>query len=143
MFRQIRHKESLQEDYPVFAEGGRNLLYSLQGRNGWTATLLTKGEDILAEGLAMHHCVAAYADSVAEGKYLIYSIKKDGERYSTLAYSHYRMRPTTKIEEAYYPAAMHTTFNQHYKVCNKIVDNPNALELQQFITEWYSQMNSN
>lgn len=40
--------------------------------------------EIADEGDAMSHCVASYLGSVRSGDYLVYSIKKNGERSSTL-----------------------------------------------------------
>lgn len=50
----------------------------------YTATLLDNAFSIADEGNAMGHCVAGYADSVRQGKYLVYSVTKAGERSSTI-----------------------------------------------------------
>jgi hypothetical protein len=56
-------------------------------KDGWTISALTKGEDLVYEGDAMHHCVNTYAQRVADGLCYIYSLKKDGERKATIELS--------------------------------------------------------
>jgi hypothetical protein len=51
---------------------------------GYVATLLDSRALVAEEGNAMGHCVAGYAESVADGRYLVYSVTKDGQRSSTL-----------------------------------------------------------
>lgn len=46
--------------------------------------LLDSRYKIHEEGKEMHHCVGSYAERVAKGTDLIYSIRKDGKRVSTL-----------------------------------------------------------
>lgn len=50
----------------------------------YSIELLQSRLDIHNEGKSMGHCVGSYADRVAGGRYLVYSIKKNGERISTL-----------------------------------------------------------
>lgn len=50
----------------------------------YEAVLLDTPYDIAMEGKEMKHCVASYIPEVSRGKYLVYSIRKNGERYSTL-----------------------------------------------------------
>lgn len=50
----------------------------------YSIELLQSRLAIHEEGKKMGHCVGSYADRVATGKYLVYSIKKNGERISTL-----------------------------------------------------------
>lgn len=125
VLRESRRESAMLVDYPVFTEGGRNVLYELKGKDGWKATLLTKGCDIIAEGIAMKHCVGGYARSVEDGKHLVYSITRDGQRVSTLAYR---------------TGNRGTQFYQHYKACNKPVDEDGAEKLEEKITEWYKEM---
>lgn len=46
--------------------------------------LLDSRYKIHEEGQEMKHCVGGYCETVARGGYLVYSIKKDGKRVSTL-----------------------------------------------------------
>ena len=50
----------------------------------WQATRLNNALDIAAEAAAMHHCVAAYVGSCKEGRYYVYSLRRNGERYATI-----------------------------------------------------------
>lgn len=77
---------------------------------GYNAEVLLSAREIADEGLAMHHCVGCYATQVAQGRYLVVSIKtKDGERYSTLGITWNDKTKTAYIE-------------QHYKAYNAQVD---------------------
>lgn len=60
-----------------------NLPHEIE-HEGYKATLLNSRLLIAEEGTAMGHCVAGYAEQVARGDYLVYSVTKDGERSSTV-----------------------------------------------------------
>ena len=64
--------------------------------------------DIKLEGKAMRHCVAMYADRVYAGNYLVVSIRKNGERVSTIGFSVNQTDGTITVQ-------------QHYGVCNSRV----------------------
>lgn len=53
-----------------FAEGGRESNNLQQ----WTITELLSGKELIAEGRAMHHCVATYAPSCQRGQTAIWSM---------------------------------------------------------------------
>lgn len=72
---------------------------------GYVATLLDSAALVHKEGKEMHHCVGGYASYVAEGNYLVYSITKNDERSSTIAF-----RKWVGDED--------WQFNQHYGLCN-------------------------
>lgn len=74
---------------------------------GFVAELCDSPLLIKEEGEAMHHCVGMYLDQVLSGSYLIYSIKKDGARSSTLG---------IRIKDGVY------IFNQHYGYCNGMIE---------------------
>lgn len=82
---------------------------------GWSVVVYDNRHDILEEGKAMHHCVASYAERVADRQYLVVSIRKDGERHSTLG-----LRPVFDNGNCAW------AYDQHYGVCNRYVDNPTA-----------------
>lgn len=92
---------------------------------GYEATLLDNPKDILNEGTIMKHCVGSYSDMVAEGKYLVYSITKDGKRSSTLGIhvnNNIVLNTNVKVvggiatsEKPVY------SYSQHYKPCNQRV----------------------
>lgn len=121
--------EKLQKKHDEFVKEHNTRKYSkdviyfpqyIHATNGmrvdeFTAHLLMSKYDIAEEGQAMHHCVAGYADSVARGDYLVYSIRKNGERYSTLG-----LRRFSDIE---------VYKDQHYMACNKSVDEEGAIVL--------------
>ena len=77
----------------------------------YTATLLQSPLSIQSEGKDMHHCVASYSRSVANGNYLVYSIVKDSKKSSTLGI-------TVKST----PEGTKYILHQHYKACNHVVD---------------------
>jgi len=61
-----------------------NALLGEQADGEFTAMELTTGRELREEGSAMHHCVSTYAGDCRSGKARIFSIKKNGERHSTL-----------------------------------------------------------
>ena len=75
---------------------------------GFDVVLYDNAFDILTEGKEMHHCVAGYAEMVGKKKYLVFSIRKGGERHSTLG-----VRIT---ESGLY------MFDQHYKKYNQALE---------------------
>lgn len=86
---------------------------------GYTAKLLDNAKDIAAEGSAMGHCVAGYINSCRVGRYLVYSITKDGQRVSTLGInivSHFSNCTPAKLVSTQYE------FNQHYGKYNSYVE---------------------
>ena len=84
----------------------------------YTAILCESPLSIQQEGEAMHHCVGSYADSVAAQKYLVYSVRKDGKRSSTIGIF---------VRDDKYE------FNQHYGHCNKHVKDANELEVRKLL----------
>ncbi len=58
--------------------------------SGHTFTALRSRAEIFAEGRAMHHCVATYAEDVLQGQCWIYSVKRDGAHAATLELSRSR-----------------------------------------------------
>lgn len=73
------------------------------------AKVLTSKFAVKCEGEEMKHCVGGYADMVSNKKYVVWSITKDGKRYSTLGL-HY-----DNNNQIFY-------INQHYKKCNGYLD---------------------
>jgi hypothetical protein len=88
----------------------------------YEATLLNNAKDIRNEGATMRHCVGGYSDSCEYGKYLVYSIKKEGKRSSTLGISITAPEDITTDTIKY-------SFSQHYKQCNKRVECEDAVQL--------------
>jgi hypothetical protein len=97
--------------------------------------LLDSRYAIHQEGVEMRHCVGSYAGNVAQGEYLVYSIKKDGKRVSTLGLNKGRSsRHVTCFEdlvvessEEVAPTSLKVVptweFDQHYSFANgKIQD---------------------
>lgn len=75
---------------------------------------------IREEGESMHHCVGGYSDYVAQNKYLVYSVKKEGKRSSTLG---------IWIEEGKY------RFSQHYGACNARLTDQEEIELAHVVID--------
>lgn len=88
--------------------------------NIFSAHLLRSKQKIHEEGDAMHHCVGSYADNVADGRYLVYSISMNGERYSTLGLEALYTHPSWR-------------FSQHYKKRNQPVDQAGAEKLAKLV----------
>lgn len=84
----------------------------------YNAVLCESPLSIQEEGRAMHHCVGSYADSVAAQKYLVYSVRKDGKRSSTIGIS---------VRDGKYE------LDQHYGHCNKRVDCANEVEVRKLL----------
>lgn len=87
---------------------------------GYVAKLLTNEDDIRNEGTAMHHCVGTYSRYVADKRYMVYSITKDGKRESTLGLHMTETLPT---------------FSQQYKACNKPVTDAGEVEIAQVVLQ--------
>lgn len=118
--------------FPLLDKGGRNLLYETKLTHGdivWEAKLLTTPAQMIEEGRSQHHCVASYIPNVEEGDYLVYSITKNGERYSTFGM-------TRDVTVGYRK-------NQHYKAGNEMLDERGAILLEERIAVWYVEMNFN
>ena len=93
------------------------------GYDGYEVELLDSELKVAEEGQAMHHCVAAYSSSCARGEYVVFSVKKDGKRYSTIG-MHRKSGGSLQ-------------FNQHYKQCNAAVDCGIAEEIPYFIVRTF------
>ncbi|MNF50244.1 hypothetical protein D3C84_315350 [compost metagenome] len=84
----------------------------------YVAELCSSPLSVREEGEAMHHCVGGYTDYVAENKYLVYSVKKDGKRSSTLG---------IWVEGDNY------RFSQHYGPCNARLTDPDEIAISHLI----------
>lgn len=98
------------------------------------AKLLESKFEVAQEGTEMQHCVAGYAPRCEAGNYAVYSITKDGEKYSTLGLSKYSTQIRSFaggriISERYY------CVDQHYMKQNKVVQDEEAKELADKIIE--------
>lgn len=71
-------------------------------------SLLTSGQQVIDEGREMHHCVGSYAQSVANGGYLVYKVE-GGER------------ATLGITISYESGKVVYMYQQCYKRCNEQV----------------------
>lgn len=96
------------------------------------AILLDNAYAIAEEGMEMHHCVASYADASRSGDYLVYSILRKGERYSTLGIR-VGLERINLVGGATLVVGGKYRLNQHYKACNKPVDNEEANELAEIL----------
>lgn len=74
---------------------------------GYEAILCDNAMDIHVEGKEMHHCVGSYASSVSNNTYLVFSVRKEGKRSSTIGIN---------VRDGKY------VFSQHYGHCNSQVD---------------------
>lgn len=81
----------------------------------YSIELLETRLSIHQEGKAMGHCVGSYSNRVADGNYLVYSIKKNGERVSTLGLYKASRRDAEGTE---------WVFSQHYGRFNKQITDP-------------------
>lgn len=103
---------------------------------GYVATLLDNRKAIADEGTTMRHCVGGYAESVACGRYLVYSITKDGERSSTLGVYASKGAEVLlisgdkgKMEKAKF------SFNQHYGRFNSPITDKHEKEIGELIVK--------
>lgn len=90
---------------------------------GYTYELLDTVDKIKEEGADMHHCVGTYAPRSSRGEYAVYSVKKDGKKYSTLGID--RGKSVT-VQNEKVPVIY--SFNQHYKACNQVIDDVDCTE---------------
>lgn len=116
MVNEINAQKYSPKPFPVF-EGMK--LPCLEYK-GYIATPLVSAKAIADEGTAMGHCVAGYVDAVREGRYLVYSVTKDGARSSTIGMRRgYKMNSQDSRWE----------FNQHYARYNRLVEDENEREI--------------
>lgn len=94
--------------------------------NDVVAELCNSPLAVREEGEVMHHCVGSYADYVARNEYLVYSIKKNGVRSSTLG---------VWVEDGKY------RFSQHYGYCNKRVEDAEEIEVVSLVMEQLNKLN--
>ena len=125
---------------------------------GYEVIPLFNAYDIGLEGSAMNHCVGSYADLSKRGDYLVFSVRKDGLRHSTIGMrmeleykKAYKKQPLTKWD----PDAKHgefevidvlhsvnVKFNQQYKRYNKMLDMDDpANEIPGFIERMLNAQN--
>lgn len=104
----------------------------------YTATLIKTPMELHNEGSKMHHCVGSYKEKIRDSGYLVVSIKKDGERYSTLGLEERLQWKSSKDEKGGLIAELVVTGwtkNQHYKKYNHKVDAEEALQLVNLVVE--------
>ncbi len=53
--------------------------------DGYDFVALVTGEEIEAESAAMNHCVRTYGFDIAENRFRVFSVRKNGERIATLS----------------------------------------------------------
>lgn len=112
----------------------------------WKAESLNSAYEVREEGIRMKHCVADYAECCHQGDYVVFSIKKNGEHYSTLGikfniesfvpvcddaithYSTYKISPLSKWG-----------IDQHYMACNEYLED----DLSWLEAEVLSKLNVN
>jgi hypothetical protein len=91
------------------------------------------------EGAKMHHCVFSYNRECILGAYLVFSILKNGERYSTLGLRvsvqgvYRNWQETLSAEKKI--TGVNVSIDQHYMHCNKGVDEAEAEQLAARIEE--------
>lgn len=83
---------------------------------GYKIVLLDNPRAIREEGDIMKHCVASYTSAVAEGRYLVFSVQKDGVHTSTVGYT---LQNDMWI------------IHQHYGKCNKRVTDDDETTIAQ------------
>jgi hypothetical protein len=110
-------------------EWSENLLIGQFSYKDFEVTPLLSEMAIGVEGQAMQHCVGMYAGKAAKGEYLVFSVKKDGERFSTIGL---RMLLGGRAETFYKP---HVAFDQHYMRFNQPVEDKVANEIPPFIIQ--------
>ena len=93
----------------------------------YTGELLMSPKEVANEGTSMRHCVASYAEDCSFGKYAVFSIKKNDDRYSTLGL---RKRDTE------------WRINQHYMACNQRVKDSAAMDLAQQLCNKMNEVNT-
>ena len=100
---------------------------------GYLATLLDSRALVAEEGNAMGHCVAGYAESVAAGRYLVYSITKDGQRSSTLGVN---IRDWNTDKKPYF------MYSQHYGRYNRRLEDKHEIEIAEVILKILNKENT-
>lgn len=100
---------------------------------GYEVTPLLSEMEIGVEGQAMQHCVGMYGSRSSRQEYLVCSVKKNGERYSTIG-----------IRMYYSNLDLMIGFDQQYMKYNKRVEDPIVDEIPQFIIDslvkWHNQL---
>jgi len=103
----------------------RELTETLNGGE-WSATALNTGARLFEEGKQMHHCVSSYAEQCAAATHRIYSIKKNGERVSTLC-----LEPQLD-GEGHFTGWKNT---QNRCACNATINDADALDFARRVVE--------
>lgn len=98
------------------------------------AKLLKTGLEVGQEGRQMHHCVGMYSKYCYAYERVVYSVTRNGEKYSTLSFR------IDKKEQMDKEGNIYNTFrefkkDQHYKMQNKKVDNPIAQQIESILLE--------
>lgn len=88
-------------------------------KNTIAKPLLTYGE-VVEEGARQGHCVGGYAQACVDGRYLVYSLEKEGKR-STLGISVSSM-DTIDGKKVFYG------FSQHYMAYNRQVEDEDLMD---------------
>lgn len=112
---------------------------------GYTAHRMDKPLDLIDEGEAQRHCVAGYGRAVARGEYLVYSIRKNGKRSSTLGLTVQTdapwpaaVRPEILVNQIVVEKRIQATgvsFQQHYLKFDKPVTDPAEVDFSYVIVE--------
>ena len=107
MVRQQRTARYSSEEFKYMALMDKGLCSHFKREDNddlWEAVLLRSEMEVGQEGYYMNHCVGGYAKACTLGRYLVYSIRKNGERYSTLGIEVGRIAsslPTYKFQQHY------------------------------------------
>lgn len=108
-------KKYSKDTFPVFDVDPLPFPFEMQHENGLIAVLLTSPYEMQMEGRTQRHCVAGYSSSVAEGKYLVYSVRDaEGNRKSTIG-----LYPITHSETRHKERTVTWRVQQHYAACNQ------------------------
>jgi len=103
----------------------REMAETING-GAWSATALNTGARLFEEGKQMHHCVSSYAEQCAAATHRIYSIKKNGERVSTLC-----LEPQLD-GEGHFTGWKNT---QNRGACNATINDADALDFARRVVE--------
>ena len=98
------------------------------------ATLLKTGLEVAQEGREMYHCVGMYSKYCYAYERVVYSVTRNGEKYSTLSFRIDKKEQMDK-EGNIYNTYREFRKDQHYKIQNFKVDNPIAQQLESIILE--------
>lgn len=125
------------------AEYAARLTIDIPSLHQWCPSLCVDGVyarplqnmlEVQDEGTRQKHCVGSYAEECARGKYIVYSLEKDGVK-STLGIRVQDRNTEEGVQRTY-------RLEQHYLACNRRIEDKSVDKCAEVIVELLNQQNT-